>query len=292
MARTNQAKADALARVRARHRAATSKASRLRSNGVEVTGTGIDPRRDLSRVKNYTVRQLEAYERELNAFTDRRTSYVAGSEGRPLPRNAWSRYKRLERQVNELHAGRMARIADVHIPMAGMTVGERQETLRSKFPTMHGPAANNPYAVVNRVPEQIRSPEALARFTRQMEQRLDDGYQLKNNRAARKNIRDMLNASGLKEIQPRIDRLSSSQLRVLWNFTKFAEDLSTNYELITAGAVQAQGRYAKQQMANALEDVNDYLDWAETLPKNVGEQEGTQGVRGGLRNNRRQGRKR
>lgn len=217
------------AEVRKRHRAATRKASRLRAKGVELSGTSIDPRRDLAKVKKYTAKQMQAYLSELNNFTSRRTQYAPGMNKGLLDGNLWSEYQRVQARLNRRNRADMEQRKDLFIPAEGMTIGEIVETVPA-HPTTGNPATRMPHIPQNRTSRGIPNNEQLKKLIADTKAKLDKEYIAKDTEIDRATALSMVDVIGDMELLNDIGSMSREKFRTLWKYTKtFANIMSFDY---------------------------------------------------------------
>lgn len=251
--------------VRKRRSAVTAKIARIRRNtGVDITGRSEDPRRATDAIKRYNVRQLNNYLGELNAFQSRSVGYVAGAGGVPIPRNKWREYKRLEAQYNAIGAKHEASVADIFIPTSGMTIRQRKAMIH---PTAVGEVVNNPYAWVEREPEQVRDAKSMDKLITDMRRRTDRKYLPGEIAKARKQLNEMLKTAGMNDVAKQASKLSNSQFDTLWNYTNFATQVSLSYELMKLRSADAKERWHDSVLEDARDDIGSLLEWANELPE-------------------------
>lgn len=252
--------------ARARHRAATRKVSRLKTGrGVNISGTRADPRRDPSRIKSYNSRQLKAYIRDLNQFTDRRVQFVADTRGRPMQASLWRQYKGLEQQYNRVVGERFSRVSDVFLPTSGMTLGERMEMTRPEHPQALSPAVNAPYRPPARQPTNIASERALRQLVRDMKERLKPGHFRKLTKDARQQYEQMTHLTRQSDLDKKVRALTDEQFNVLWNFTPFATAESLKYERAKDLLAGKDKPWQSDVIRNAQESANELVAWASQL---------------------------
>jgi hypothetical protein len=254
------------AEARRRQQAANAKVRRLRAKGVEVEGTNYDPRRDISRINRYTRQQLTNYIGELNAFTSRGNQYTRLANGF-VPSREWRAYKAPERQYNRIGKRQYDRVSDLQLPNTGMTVSERDATMRPTNPKIRrgsGEAVRRIYEPVNLRPEQVDSPEALRKLIAFRKRQISRKYEPEQIARQRREMRGMVARIGDDEIRKATESLTEDQFKVLWNYGSFATDLSRDYEriqlLATGGAAAEQDRVHEDARA----DIIDAVNWAKT----------------------------
>lgn len=251
-----------------RHRAATRKISRLKSDaGVNVSGTSVDPRRSRNNIKNYTEKQLRSYINQLDKFTSRSNQYVPDAHRRPIPRSQWRQYQRLEQQYNQSVSQRFSSYRDLPGP-TGMTIGERMELMTPKFPYMQDRAVNSPYTPINRKSTNVGSARALKRLTAEMRDRVKSGHfdnKISDGREQFDKMSEMLDAPGLAN---RVRGLSDEQFDVLWNYTGFADAISLGYDINKNLLAGNEKRWHGQVLNTSMSTANELVSWAERV--NVG----------------------
>lgn len=234
--------------------------------GVEVSGTSLDPRRDLSAIKRYNSRQLNAYIRELNSFTARSTGYVGGAESTVLDRRLWNQYKRLERQVNALSDAQSKMAAGKIIPGTGMTIAQREATIVPERRAGIGEAVARPYSRYNRQPGNINGNDKLRALIAQMQKKLSPDYLPRELAKQRVQMADMLDIIGSSSLREKAAKLTDAQFNILWNLTPFARAMSGVYEHHKAKARDVkEENWALAVYESQNQDANELIDWAATL---------------------------
>lgn len=265
MARKRDAELEALrAEVRRRHRAATSKVSRLRSRGVELGGSNYDVRRDLSKVKRYNATQLRAYANQLNSFVERKNAFVPGDSGVPLPAAKWREYKRLEKRYNEIGNREYSKVGEIFLPQPGVRVRDRRKILSQ---SAIGEAVNAPYQEIDRQARGITSETALDRLTDQMRKKTSREYLPGEIAKSREQFMNMLTEIGNPEFIEAANKLSDDQFDTLWNYTSFATEISSDYEIMKLKARGEQERAHEKIHEDNTHAINELLQWATFLPE-------------------------
>lgn len=250
--------------ARKRRSAVTAKIGRIRRNtGVDIAGNPDDPRRPANVVKRYNSRQLNKYIAELNAFQSRDVGYVAGAGGVPIPKSKWREYKRLETRYNAAGALHEAKIADIFLPQAGMTLRQRNAMVH---PTAVGEVVNRPYSQVERSASQVPGVKALDRLIKDMIKKTNKSFLPSEIKRSRKQLNDMLKTAGNGEFVKRANKLSNSQFDTLWNYTNFATLVSLSYEMAKLRAADAKERWHDSVVEDAASDIGELFDWASDLP--------------------------
>jgi len=252
--------------VRRRQQAAQRKVARLRRNGVDIAGTPFDVRRDPTNISRYNSRQLQSYLGQLNEFTSRRNAFVGGVEGRPIPRQKWNAYKRVERAYQEAANAHYEQVKDTFIPTAGKTVQGFDETMRRKRERGKGgvPRPLERFAALQ--PFEVMDEKKLERLQRGLESKLQQNYLPRELKRQRRQMVTAVSEFGDPELNQLAKSLTDEQLDTLWNYTDAPRDLFAGYhfmQLLSTGK-------ADEAQANIHEDASyetrQWLEWASNLP--------------------------
>lgn len=269
--------------VRKRHRDVTRKLSRMnRANAWDLTGTEIDPRRELGKLKKYNSKQAEAYLNKLDNFMSRDTQFVPDTRNRPVPKSTFDEYKTPERKYNAKVKRQFERIADLPMPPVVDAGGmETVETIRdrmAKITPTHRQAARNaanaPYLPPEREPKNFKNAAAMAKMAAAMKARLAPDYEAKmlaKDREVFEKMADKINRPDIKEMGR---GLSDKQFQVAWNYMGLADAMKLPYE-------QAQKLLSSNEQATETDTMDENLREAEKL---LGHAK-TLGMGRGLRNN-------
>jgi hypothetical protein len=260
---------DALrAEIRRKQRNAQAKINRNKHKGINLGSTNYNPRNaDLAKFMRYTTKQLIAYGKKLDEFTSRNTQFVAGANGTPLERSAFERYKELERKHNAIGESRMGERGGFKAPGSGMTIREREATMRPDSKRAQGDVVNRPYSKIERKAINIASADALEKLTRDMERKLNRSYLPKKMKESRQQLREMLTMIGNDELNKHAQGLTDFQFDVLWNDTKFATDIGLIYGVMQMKAAGGKDRWYSSVVEDYSNDIMEALRWAKTLPR-------------------------
>lgn len=251
--------------LKQRVQAANRKVNRLEKQGIEITGTEFDPRRENPRIDRYNSNQVESYRAKLDAFVDRKNRFVGDTRGRPIPRSEWQAYKRAESRANRKSDNAFNKIKDVYVPSAGQTIAQREASTKSEFPRTANPAVNSPFNKITRKPEQLASRKALEALTKQQQAKVDPRYMEQFVADGRVQLEKMMKVINRPEMQERFDKLTTKQFHLIWGYTNAADDLSTDYEIITASGKGKSNKSDEKLQADSLENVSDILDWVSKI---------------------------
>lgn len=253
--------------VRKRRAAVTAKEGRIaRTTGVDLRNTAADPRRPPKVVDRYTRPQLNAYLNELNRFMERGNNFYSGAGNTPIPKTKWQEYKRLEQKYNSIGATHFDKIADIFIPGSGMTIAQRDRLMRPDNVRAQGAIVNRPYSQIERTPANVNGEKALDKLIKSMRAKLDAGFLPAQIKEARKQLSQMLTAIGNPELISRAKNLSDSQFDTLWNYTKFATNISGTYFIMQSKNVDSSDRWYSTVVEDYSADISELLGWAASLP--------------------------
>lgn len=253
------------AMARARHRAATRKISRIKSDtGLPISGTKNDPRRDLSKIKGYTKSQLRSYVSQLNDFNSRSTQFLASATRTPMQADLWKTYKSLEGRYNQRVNAQFAKVQDVFLPAVGQTIGERMAMITPAHRQLTNPAVNSPYRPAEMQPRNVKSERALKRLIAQKENQLRASYRRKLIKDARSQFAQMADVINRRDLAKDVSKLSDAQFEVLWNYTPFASAIGINYEVIQAMLSNQEKPYHSDSLRNAVATQKSLIEWART----------------------------
>lgn len=251
MSRKNPEREQLLALVKARHRAAGKKVSRLKSNGVQVGGTRYDPRRSMEKVERYNTGQLRAYLGSLNTFTSRATRFFPDAHGRPLSPAAMARYKKAEKALNSQRKKVLDKIGNIPAPGGGgVTIKERLAINTPSRP--RAVSATNPFTFVTRESKQIANEKALAKLTKDLENKLKSDFMKSNIKSGRQAAEEILLQLRQPEMLQSLKDMSDFHFNILWNATSFAKDISTPYHI--AQSLIGKGSKSDHWMDDLLEE--------------------------------------
>lgn len=255
--------------IKKQQRSASAKITRGRKKGYEIAGTGYDPRIDISpsAIDRMDMRQLRAASKKLAQFNDRKTQFVAGAAGIPIPAEDWKRYKATEWLVNRRNLKRMETRGGLRTPHDDMTLAQRQAMLQnSDFPHMEG-GYENPYNLRNRESWQIRNAEALDKLIKANERVLRKGHLANEIKSAKQSLYKMVDEFGDAELSKMVRSLTNNQVDIFWFDYNYAKELVPSYA--QAKMLAARGKDAEIAIAleDDLDDVRKAFEWAKNLPR-------------------------
>lgn len=265
--------------VKKKHAAATAKVARLRKQGIEVSNTSWDIRRDIAKTRRYNMAQLNAYLYELMGFTSRSTQFVSTANGDVVPAQEWRKYKAIERRVNEIGRLHDQSVGGIRMPFEGnMTLAERQ----AKFHPLarFDRDTPKPYNELNRQARNIKDRKALQKLTRDLAKKLDKNVTIERNvRQTKKNFKKILREMGANDLSSRINKLSIDQADILFNYTRLADIVASGYGDFKEYRAGGKEGHMASVVSDRRADLEEILDWAEKLPTNNSAQQATRKTR-------------
>lgn len=277
-------RAELLAQVKAKHRAAGSKVSRLKnSGGVNIAGTQHDVRRDIKKVERYNTPQLKAYLSKLEGFTSRSTRFIGDKHGRVMDPDKWARYKELERAVKAKEEREYSRIKDVRLPQPGTSKKSKKsytidDRNRSILPTRRGGknrTTNSPFNSPVRKPHQIASERSLDVLMEGLLKRLAGGYKSTEIATQRRIFDDMLATIGNDKLRDDVSELSDREFDIMWNHTSMPDDIVDIYVLMRHDDDDTEEQHNQKLMSidqekikHSGERIGAWIGWAKSLKLN------------------------
>lgn len=210
------------------HRNTTKKISRMKhSRGVMVSGSSVDPRRDIRSIDKMTRTQLNTYVQTLGEFNSRGVQFVAGARRRPIPEQAWTEYKRAEKKYNNLIESVREAVKGTKLPSQNMTIGEHFEAMIPKSRSIGGGTMR--FWPLERKSMGFPHEKAMRRAIEDMERKLNPNYESEQELRIRDNFDKLLNYSNRQDIRDAADKLTPKEFSLLWNFTPTIRNLVENY---------------------------------------------------------------
>lgn len=260
MARKNPELESLRKQVMARQRAAGKKISRLKAKGANVSGTKYDPRKTPATVSKLNVHQLHTQLGRLNVFMDRKTQFHSDARGALLPPGQFEAYKKLESKVNNIKKKAFDPIKNIKVPGGGgVTIAERHKINTPDRPRAGNPAVN-PFTFVQRKSTSVMSAKALRKLTKDLENKLSSDFLAEDLALDRRVAADMLTTLGKPDWIDRLDKMSDFHFNILWNWTKFATDVSLPYELAKKGLQGEDASWHDETLAENLKNAGDLIN--------------------------------
>lgn len=260
MARKNPEAESLRKQVMARQRAVGKKVSRLKADGADIGGTKHDPRKQPSTVKRLNVRQLRAQLGRLDNFMSRKTQFHADASGNLLSPADWSEYKKLEGQMNRIKKKAFDPIKNIKAPGAGgVTIEQRHKITTPDRPRAGNPAVN-PFTFVQRKSTSVTSAAALKKITEDLKNKLSSDFLAEDLALDRRIAADMLTTLGRPDWINKLDKMSDFHFNILWNWTKFATDVSLPYALAKKGLQGEDASWHDETLAENLKSAGDLIN--------------------------------
>lgn len=205
----------ARARVKDAEYRARRKIKRLQKKGIR-TGSILP----FKEVDPTNTRALNSYHKQLEQFISRKTRFVAGQEGTPIPYATYRDFRRLERQWNKQHDKYWRKYADKPFLTAygetDTTLGMRSQMTKIKGLQYKGITytRETPASSLKGVPDIKRRSDIIKK-------ELSPTYQKKRIQQLRKNLMENAESFNDPSLPKMIKRLTNQQLFALQNFTNF-----------------------------------------------------------------------
>lgn len=255
------------AELRRLRKAVTRKISRIKTGqDIHLSGTRLDPRKAASTIANMAEPQRREYAREMAHFLDRGNQFVPDSQMRPMPRDVWRNYKRLEAQWNKKVRAHNEGVGDIVLP-DGLTVAQRQASLQALHPQMANPAVNGP-SEIERESTNVASVSSLKNLTEKMRERLEPGHFEKLVESGRETFNKMADVIGDESFRQSVNDLTPQQFEILWTWTPFAAATSIHYELAMKElSPRDKETWAGTALDNAVKEMKKDVEWARKLQR-------------------------
>lgn len=235
------------------------KFSRIKSKtGAVVAGTQFDPRKGKN-VQSMRTRDVQAHIRKLENALDRKTQFVAGANGAPLPRQKWNTFEAGQQALQAKRAIDLAPFANERLPgpkSATETIGQRQEKIRSKHPT----ALNQVYTPPVLKPFNVKDAEALITLTKSNAKRMTRKWARDEHKRAQEEFKKMVEVFKDDSLTADVMNLSYGQFDMIWNLTRFADAMSLGYHHIKAKHTAKQ-KVPESVMKDQIAEAKSILEW-------------------------------
>lgn len=257
--------ADTRARVRKREKAAKDKIRRNTDNGIFLERSQFDPIKHTGKpISKMSTRELKAYEKKLNAFTDRNNQFVAGHRGEPLSRATVEEYKRYENARNIKVRKHVQSYDDVFIEPAGVSVKQRRDMnnatgLDFVMGGSGGQPDSSPYRVRSLDVSGVLSENKLREFLGQVKKQTRmQNWLVDVVRAQRDNHLKFLANHGNDKLSDAVSSLTDRQFDILMNTTNYSN--LTRFVYLKEGIRNEEFR-AKME-ADSSGEIGHLVSWA------------------------------
>ena len=248
-------------RVYQLQRRSEAKLGRLKSQKHVLEAVKVDPRKPGKWVAHASSRELKAQIKRLETFNSAKTQFFGDASGRPMSKASWGEYKKSERELNKWRSDFFDSVKGIRLAN-GATIEQAVSLRGYKY---H--AKIDDFVKEKDVDHAaFTSEKALKRRTTELRKINRDG--VKGMTARARDHFASIAADSMMDGMPFVDRvksLSNDQFLVLWATTDFQKQLATVYQALRAGLLD---KYNTEPYEQALENVNELLDWASS-PKTV-----------------------
>lgn len=205
----------AQAAVKDAERRAKRKLARLNKNGVR-TGS-ISPFHSVDTTDTWA---LKRYAKELNTFVSRKTRYVAGYDGTPIPYQVYRDFRNTEKAWQKAHAKYWGKFANEPF----ITASGAQDTTQAMRSAMHK-ISGIPFGDITEIRHadvaQLRGVPDIKKRMQIMKREMSASYQEKRLKQLRKNMIEAASAINEPSVVTAIRGLTTQQLFQLQNFANF-----------------------------------------------------------------------
>lgn len=250
--------------VMRRQKAATAKIARLKRQGVQLSGSEYDVRRDPSKVARYNSTQLRSYLGQLNEFTNRNRQFVPGSEGVPIPRHIWNQLERTQAEFKTFSENHYNGVKDTFIPQRGVTIGKQDSDVLGKARAKGG--VSRPISFEDRKAYEFPNAERVKDMRDAMEQKMRTSYLPKKLTDQHDQLMEAIKVFGNDDLTTIAQNLTYDQVDALWNYSDAPRDLFAGYhhqKLLAAGKADDTDSNIHD---DAEYETRQWLDWAASIP--------------------------
>jgi hypothetical protein len=249
--------------------AARKIARNAREKNLDLAGGQYDPRtnKDIGKMRS---RDLDALERRLTRFNSRATQFERSTTGDPLPIAKWREYKKSEQDLRNMFAKNMEPVKNKKLPLgedskgriilSDETIEQRQNKMRTKHPT----AANMAYLPPERKPFNVKDLDSLTKLTKANKKRMTQKWAAGEHKRAEKELKQMVEVFEDEELNQLIKGMSKGQFDILWNFTRFADNMSITYHHYQKKYTPKQ-KMPQELVDNELAQAKTFIRWVKGM---------------------------
>lgn len=254
--------------ARKRQAAANRKVSRLKTQkGIHITGSDQDVRKPAQAIGRMNSNTLKKYINTLNGFVSRATSFVAGSEGAPLPKGQFNATLRRTMLHNERVAQFERSVSHIDLPGKGSNIGQRDARFRDgrgKIGTIND-ASLRPLNRLELDASRIENAKGLMKLDSRLNRIMGAQYVADELKRNRNEVELMLGQIGDPGMKALYDSLSDEQFHVWWAYGGIAEPFSLMYEQFKSANAGEKDKYRALDLESNDAEVYESLKWATGL---------------------------
>ena len=248
---------------------------------VQIEGTKYDPIRPFGVHDKYNRKQLNVYLQQLENFNSRKTQFVPDAYHKPIPKEKWDHYKKVEAAYNS----KVEAFAHKFDKIVKPGVGGATPSMMYKIANPDHMAGNSPVngakRKLMRKPKQIMGEAKLDRLTRNLLKSFDDKNVRKELGSAYLTVRDIIykyaddNGDNFVDL---FNALSAEQFEFFWYYSpNEINEFFLWYESIKAldrDGDEAHPAYislhdsARQNVVDFLEDIQKRMKGAKPASVN------------------------
>lgn len=257
MARS-KAKKDEIRRLRRR---VQQKMYRIRKANPDIELNSVNPLFALGAEDTMSLKGANDYIKSMTRFLDRRTQFVTGSKGIPIPKRLWTQYKRVETRANRALAEQNKSFATIMGP-DGMTLAQAMEMYRPAIPQLLNESANSYYYPTERSSLGFSNSDQLVKAIDQMMDRSRPEFLRDQIPRYRDTIMKIAERMGDLDLWDKIYDLDDRQLDLLYRGTNFMSATSLKYDYYKAMFEGSKSSVPSEAIEKVGERANAYVEWA------------------------------
>jgi len=239
-----------------RLRAVERKLQRLEKQGIAISGSRFDPRRNVD-LRSYNRKALANYARELDQFMDRKNQFKGDAFGRPIPIAKYREYKRAEKRANARIERELAGVADIKFPGQSMTVGERRAML-SDNKNLRLAGGHNYWSKWHREAANFFSEEKLDQAIKHMEDRASGKLSRRTVNDLREQFKKFTDSLDRPDIYELANQLNDKEFQFMFDHSGVLDILAEYYG--TSALVMGN-----QDQAIIFTEIDETLDVAKGM---------------------------
>lgn len=241
---------------------------------VNITGTKYDPRSPIQGIRRMTMRQLDAAMDRLNEFNNsRNVGYYAGHDGAIISRRTMLEATYQTKRYNKMIRDYRESVKDIEIPWIGenLTAEDYDRDWRVKGAYLEGQAFYDMQERRLPTPRRFLSEKGAKVWSENLKDEMLPSAQKKRVRAAREQIKQMVDVIGEPALVHKVHKLNDAQLWFMWtNDPSLANAFSLMYEHSKNEDNPDKSDNYKQVMAQVAEDsreeIGELLDYGKEIP--------------------------
>jgi len=257
-----------------------------RMYGIELKGSRFDPSVDLQKARFWGEKKIRSELKKLNDFQSRRTQFVAGARGEPIPAKTWREYKKTEAAYNRRVERGRTKYDYVKTP-SGLPQSEQAKIGRLDYSTKKTwDSVNNDFLKRNFKPANFMSAEKVEKMIDVLKKRATAEDRRERLSKDRETVRKALKIIGDKELLDMVDSLNEKEFEFFYMFSpREVDSLFTWYDSEMMGEPANKSQEAFKDMGDrGRQGFIDFVKWIKESNINA-KRKASKRIRRGLRNN-------